>query len=873
MKTKLRLEPILLIMILIAPITSVLGQRNEYVNYDLSWWFSRNGTVSLDGMKITVTRANNSTVTYNLPNGSNSNNTRFIRGITGGTPKSIRVHGRVATTSANGAISINENIDILFTEANGRLDTRCGGRVRISGGAGSIFPNGPALSINLGVFPTLLTIPSATLTNTPPGNYCTRDELTFNYVNMPTLGDFEVEIGEIVNGNFVDRTVNEQIFERKGGDPENGSFSFSLEDILGSNYIYNLNKNYRFRFKTSSNNICGTMPSGQFNTPGSLPTQVTGNYRFFPDPPSIQNYFPNRPTCPDDEGSFTIIHGSDTPPSTTFKYTITQLVYSETGNCDDNPNLPNNINSRTYSQITQGANSSNIFTTTFQPNDRFCTGFIGNFTETLSPFSTSLRTVTINSGLSVTRDGGNTNELILYPGIYEIKIESDTRSACFDTFFFEISESSYQDLIYSSSVQDNTPSCAGIAEGAINITLDRGRGTLNWTLTGGPTPITGSTTSRVISTPNSLEHGINYSLSVTDQCESYPNLRTVSLTNDGPELNPVISKIDPSCIDSGGGNGSVTVTAPSGVAGKNYTYTLFNSANSQIGSSVNVGTTNRTHTFNNLDATEYYVRASAPGCDNDNSSPQTLAAPASFSSSSITRGTITPVACATGGNDGSVVISNISKAADDDISLQYTISGGGLSSPRTGTINRSDLSSGAYTISGLPSGNGYSISLIDLCKGNEPVALSNPDNFNISRPQPIDLADITNKTVACFETPTTIDINISEGTAPFVVNVFRKNTATGLFDQPAFFTDNSVQRSELPLQVAGLAVGDYRVEVTSGSPCTADDDFDEFTISAGNATAALSATITKRVNTKNGLNLDCNADNTGQLTVVVSGGV
>ena len=612
--------------------------------------------------------------------------------------------------------------------------------------------------------------------------------------------------------------------------------------------------------------------------PSNMFSPVTDDLIFLSPPPGIADFRTLPPTCPGGtDGGFVIEFAAGTPAGTNFKYSIQQLIPSS-GGCDANPHIPSSFNSLTFSDLS--TSEREYIETNFSNTQEFCSGFIGNFqiptTGTDSAGrSIVVRTANINqTSTEVTESNGN--QLLMTAGIYRVTVES-TESSCFETIYFEVAPSEYQNLLFSSSVQDNTPSCAGIAEGAVNITLNRGLGTLNWTLTGGSMPLNGSTTSRVISTPNSLEHGINYSLSVTDQCESYPNLRTISLTNDGPELNPVLSKMDPSCIDSGGSNGSVTVTTPSGAAGKNYTYTLFipngsiNTPDQQI-ASINVGTSNRTHTFNNLDTIEYYVRASAPGCDNDNSNRQTLAAPASFGTS-ITRGTITPVACATGGNDGSVVLSNIAKAADDDISLQYTISGGGLSSPRTDTISRSDLSSEAYTIAGLPSGNGYSISLIDLCKGNEPVTLSNPTNFNITRPQPIALTDITDKTIACFETPTTIDINISEGTAPFIVNIFKKNSDTDSFDQPAFFTDNSVQRSELPLQVAGLAVGDYRVEVTSGSPCTADDDFDEFTISAGNATAALSATITKRVDLENGLNLDCNADYTGQLTVVVSGGV
>ena len=707
---------------------------------------------------------------------------------------------------------------------------------------------------------------------TTQGRFCGTDlvELYFDPATY-SFGLYEIYVGYTINGTLTYQPTPFTTFSWRDISDNNGSVTFGIEDMIGANYREFFGQQMFVR--VAYTNIPQRVWAEDFSS----------SFTFLPPPPELTSFNANEPTCPDGSGTITIEHpGSTTATNQLFNYAVTQFVSKIDGDCP--PDVTLNSNTLRVSNITSRntsipiCNGFNVADLGYSSSAEFCSGSIGNYSKTFTGSSTTY-SYDLNDADVRDSDG---NALQLRPGLYEVIVEPDNSDEleCPCKFYVDIPLSTATlNVTTPSGGQISNPSCQGENDGSVDIpvgirTRFSGGADVSYDIDG-PAGFTDLTNQSKNLSSNQLNIGGlidgSYTVTIRDGCTNFPKQTTFNVS-DGPQLNPVISKVDPSCIDSGGGNGSVTVTAPSGVAGKNYTYTLFNSANSQIGPSVNVGTSNRTHTFNDLDATQYYVRASAPGCTNDNSNSQTLAAPASFTTSSITRGTITPVECATGGNDGSVVLNNISKAADDDISLQYTISGGGLSTPRTGTIQRSDLSSGSYTITGLPSGNGYSISLIDLCKGNEAVALSNPVTFNITRPLAVNLTDITNKTVACFENPTSIDINISEGTAPFVVNVFKKNTATGLFDQPAFFTDNNVQRSELPLQVAGLAVGDYRVEVTSSSPCTADAAFDLFTISAGNATAALSATITKRVDAENGLNLECNNDFSGQLTVVVSGG-
>ncbi|MGB3463644.1 MAG: hypothetical protein WBA74_00165, partial [Cyclobacteriaceae bacterium] len=272
--------------------------QNDYVKYDFSIWFSRNGTVELTNVKVVI----DGVYTINLPNGNNSNNTMWYNNISRGKPTSIRVHGRVKSVSANRSRTFDRNIDYTFSTANGQLTDRCGGSRNIAGGSNADYPDGPGLGLSVSVRPTLLATPTRT-NGFPAGNRCVRNEVSFNYNNLGVGDTYRIRIGELISGNFVDRTVNEQSVRRFSGVSANGTIKFKLEDILGSSYKSYINKNLYFKAFSTSDNICG---SG-FNSSTGVESKTTSFYKFYPDPPSIQSVTPTAPTCPGGEGSIRIV--------------------------------------------------------------------------------------------------------------------------------------------------------------------------------------------------------------------------------------------------------------------------------------------------------------------------------------------------------------------------------------------------------------------------------------------------------------------------------------------------------------------------------------------------------------------------------------
>ncbi|MGB3468995.1 MAG: hypothetical protein WBA74_27165, partial [Cyclobacteriaceae bacterium] len=154
-------------------------------------------------------------------------------------------------------------------------------------------------------------------------------ELYFN-PSIYTFGKYEIYVGYSTNGTLSFETTPFKSFFSREISENNGSISFNLEETFGDrkNNFFNKPLFFKVAYRNGS----------QIAWADNLPT----NFTFNPDPPSIQSVTPTAPTCPGEEGSIRIVHGTDTPPSTTFKYTVTQLIYSPTGDCDDNPNLPDN---------------------------------------------------------------------------------------------------------------------------------------------------------------------------------------------------------------------------------------------------------------------------------------------------------------------------------------------------------------------------------------------------------------------------------------------------------------------------------------------------------------------------------------------------
>ncbi|MGB3463731.1 MAG: hypothetical protein WBA74_00600, partial [Cyclobacteriaceae bacterium] len=146
---------------------------------------------------------------------------------------------------------------------------------------------------------------------------------------------------------------------------------------FGSNVSNILNRNLLIGVAIGSSSCADCVPNNMADN------FVATGIQFQVASPPVSSASSVRPVCVDGEGSFNIIHGTSSPVGSTFTYTVTQLIFSETGNCDLNPNLPDGINSRTLSGITSDRSYINSYANT----DRFCTGFIGNFNFTINSSS------------------------------------------------------------------------------------------------------------------------------------------------------------------------------------------------------------------------------------------------------------------------------------------------------------------------------------------------------------------------------------------------------------------------------------------------------------------------------------------------------
>jgi len=226
----------------------------------------------------------------------------------------------------------------------------------------------------------------------------------------------------------------------------------------------------------------------------------TPNVKFQAPIPDVVSGNPMAPECRDGEGSFQIVHDVGSA-NTTFVYTVTQLIYSETAMCDaldEDFGLPMNINSTTLGTIL-GSPTGTLGD--YESGDSFCEGFIGNFLFKVETSSLDGRTVTLNANTSDTipKEGTpNINDLKMFPGVYKLDIEAQGKISCIGTYFFQVPQSPYENLTLNIPSQDNIPACEGSNDGSLEITLEKGLEDFTWTLSGGASPITDVSSNRII---------------------------------------------------------------------------------------------------------------------------------------------------------------------------------------------------------------------------------------------------------------------------------------------------------------------------------------------------------------------------------------
>ncbi len=590
----------------------------------------------------------------------------------------------------------------------------------------------------------------------------------------------------------------------------------------------------------------------RFRVRAVMPNQTTsyrtsGYKTFFPEAPSVTDVDPVAPICRGDEGSIEITHGSNAIVGARYVYTITQYVAETEGVCDLQGYSDNSLS---CSEIQNYPYVRDYYCGTGQPSS-FCRGFIGNFTATLP----SNRKILLDASRSVNRDSGP-NELKLLPGVYSIKIEYDGSSSaagCFETHYFAIPESPYEDLTLSGNSQpaDGTPTCEGAQDGKARINLSKGLADFEWTLSATGLPdVTGTASSRNFNTPAEVKAGVDYTLSINDHCENYADLGTVRINSDGPNLN---ARGTPSIVtcDDGTPNGSIAAVARN-ISGKSYTFELYTDGGTKVGNTINNGTSN-THTFSNLNDLTYYVVADATGCDSDQSSNIQVLGPTDLNISA------TPNDPACSDENGSISISGISRTRGD-FNFSYTLSkqGGGMTD-----ITGSRTNSNNFTFSDLTEGT-YDLDIVDVCKGNQAIERH---SLVIEAPEPVTLEDISDEVLDCFDDEISIHIEWNQDTDK-TYNSGNFNVAITKNGSSVYTLNN---HSGKFINTPNLGVDNdhsYDVQVTDGCSIIATTSFSI----TSDATSAVLADVDE-LSYPNGFGLSCPENDDGRLEIRVNGGV
>jgi hypothetical protein len=348
--------------------------------------------------------------------------------------------------------------------------------------------------------------------------------------------------------------------------------------------------------------------------PLSPPSQVD----FVVPPPSIVSVQGFKPVCPDGEGTIQIQHGADTPLSAEFVYTVTQYVLRTAGDCPPGYGSGNTIDHATISALPSTVCGGAASTVNLGSNV-YCSGLIGNFRKTF-PVAGGL-TYTLNSGDILEKN--TTNTLKLYPGIYKVSVEADINPDgrnCPCSYFIEIPAADPTPAIPAPGIVN--PSCKGGNDGSAIFKITR-RGDydatndIQYSLKKGASYYTDVNSvvhqNRSVDlngsgqfTISNLVEGSDYVLTVLDNCHNSPMTRSFSV-GAGTTFTLGSSSVDPTCTTASTGNGTITLSATF-VAGKTYTYSLFSSGGSPIGSPV--GGQGSTYTFTGLKDLDYYATVS-----------------------------------------------------------------------------------------------------------------------------------------------------------------------------------------------------------------------------------------------------------------------
>jgi len=284
----------------------------------------------------------------------------------------------------------------------------------------------------------------------------------------------------------------------------------------------------------------------------------------------------------------------------------------------------------------------------------------------------------------------------------------------------------------------------------------------------------------------------------------------VTITQPAALGGSITSQTNVSCF--GGNNGSVTVAGSGGTSPYQY--------------SLNGGAYQASGTFGTLTAGSYTVTVRDANLCTHNV-PVTITEPAATVGGSIT--SQTNVSCF-GGNNGSVTVAGSGGTAP----YQYSLNGGAYQA--SGTFGT--LTAGPYTVT---------VRDVNLCTFNVPVT--------ITQPLAIGLASLTaNPVTGCYgNTNGSIQIAANGGTPNYTYTLFLGATQIGVPQTPVF---------PLGANFTGLTAGTYSVSITDANSCPA---YTESNI-------VLSEPPQLVINNVTSVDVVCNGESTGSITINASGG-